>query len=122
MQKLPAVMARAIGGRQKLKFCLDDEQSLAWWKVEVFPYGGHLYLHRGWKYFMGALDLQDGFSLVLRYDGWSQINIKDLDLITCRKQYPHDFKAGGSQLSLPIMEPRSFVVILKKYHLNGSIS
>ena len=97
-------MAWAIRGRWKLELCLDDEQSLARWKVEVFPNGGHLYLHQGWKHFARALDLQDRFSLVLRYDGWSQINIKDLDLITCRKQYPHDFKAGGSQLSLHITD------------------
>ncbi|XP_066373385.1 B3 domain-containing protein Os03g0212300-like [Miscanthus floridulus] len=91
--------------------------SLAQWKVEVFLDGGHLYLHRGWKHFAHALDLQDGFSLVLRYDGKSQINVKVFDLTTCRKQYPHNFEAGGSQLSLPIAEPRSFPVILKKYHL-----
>ena len=68
-------------------------------------------------HFTYALDLQDGFSLVLRYDGRSQINVKVFDLTTCRKQYLHDFEASGSQLSLPIMESRSFVVILKKYHL-----
>ena len=48
MQKLSAVMAQAIRGHQKLKLYLDDEQSLPWWKVEVFPDdtdGGHLYLH-----------------------------------------------------------------------------
>jgi len=112
-------MARAIGGRQKLNRCLDDEQSLARWKVEVFPNGGHLYLHRGWKHFAYALDLQDGFSLVLRYDGRSQINVKVFDLTTYRKQYLHDFEAGGSQLSLPIAEPRTFAVILKKYHLKA---
>ena len=39
------------------------------------------------------------------------------DLTTCRKQYPPDFEASGSQLSLPVAEPRSFAVILKKYHL-----
>jgi len=78
-----------------------------------------LYLHRGWKHFAHALDLQDDFSLVLRYAGWSQINIKVFDLTTCRKQYPHDFEAGGSRLSLPIMKPRSFAVILKKYHLKA---
>ena len=60
-------MAWAIGGHQKLELCLDDEQSLARWKVEVFPDGGHLYLHWGWKHVTGALDLQDGFSLVLWY-------------------------------------------------------
>jgi len=98
---------------------LDDEQSLAWWKVEVFPDGGHLYIHRGRKHFAHAFDLQDGFSLVLRYDGRSQINVKVFNLTTCRKQYSHDFKAISSQLSLPIVEPRSFVVILKKYHLKA---
>jgi hypothetical protein len=36
-----------------------------------------------------------------------------------RKQYPHDFEVGGNQLSLPIAEPRSFVMILKKYHLKA---
>ncbi|XP_066373608.1 B3 domain-containing protein Os03g0212300-like [Miscanthus floridulus] len=51
--------------------------------------------------------------------GWSQINTKVFDLMTYRKQYPHDFEAIGSQLSLPIVEPRSFVVILKKYHLKA---
>ena len=64
-------MARAIRGRQKLELCLDNEQSLAWWKVEVFPDGGDLYLCRGWKHFARALNLQDGFSLVLWYDGRS---------------------------------------------------
>ena len=112
-------MAQDVGGHRKLKLCLDNEQSLAWWKVEVFPNGGHLYLHRRWKHFARALDLQDRFSLVLQYDGWSQINIKVFDLTTYRKQYPHDFEASGSQLSLPIVEPRSFVVILKKYHLKA---
>ena len=92
-------MARAIGGHRKLKLCVDDEQSLAYWKVEVFPNDGHLYLHRRWKHFARALDLYDGFSLVLRYDGRSQINIKVFDLTTCRKQYPHDFEASGSLLS-----------------------
>ena len=58
-------MARAVGGHRKL------EQSLAQWKLEVFPDGGHLYLHQEWKHFAHALDLQDGFSLVLRYDGRS---------------------------------------------------
>ncbi|XP_066351203.1 B3 domain-containing protein Os03g0212300-like [Miscanthus floridulus] len=73
--KLLVIMAWAIGGHQKLELCLDDEQSLAWWKVEVFHDSGHLYLHRGWKHFTRALNLQDGFSLVLRYDGRSQINV-----------------------------------------------
>ena len=81
------------------KVCLDDEQSLALWKVEVFPDvtdGGHMYLHRGWSHFARTLDLRNGYSLVLWYDGQSQINIKVFDLTTCRKQYSHDFKAGGS--------------------------
>ena len=112
-------MAQAIEGHRKLELCLDGEQSLARWKVEVFPDRGHLYLHRGSKHFARALDLQDGFSLVLWYDGRSQINIKVFALTTCRKQYPHDFKANDSQLSLPIMEPRSFAVTLKKYHLKA---
>ncbi|XP_066354286.1 B3 domain-containing protein Os03g0212300-like [Miscanthus floridulus] len=47
------------------------------------------------------------------------INVKVFDLTTCRKQHLHDFEASGSQLSLPIVEPRSFVVILKKYHLKA---
>ena len=63
--------AWVIGGRQKLKLCLDDEQSVARWKVEVFPDGSHLYLYRGWKHFAHALDLQDGFSLALWYGGRS---------------------------------------------------
>ena len=99
MQKLSAAMAQDIGGRRKLKLYLDDKQSLAWWKVEVFldvTDGGHLYLHQGWRHFTHALDLQDGFSLVLRYDGRSQINVKVFDLTTCRKQYSINFKAGGS--------------------------
>ena len=96
---------------------MDDEQSLARWKVEVFPDGGHLYVHRGRKHFAHAINLQDGFSLVLRYDGRSQINVKVFDLTTCCKQYPHNFEASGSQLSLPIAELRSFAVILKKYQL-----
>ena len=79
--------------------------------------GGHLYLHRGWSHFACTLDLCDGYSLVLRYDGWSQINVKVFDITNCRKQYPHDFEASSSQLSLPIVELRSFAVILKKYHL-----
>jgi hypothetical protein len=70
-QKLLAAMPLAIGGRRKLELCLDNEQSLARWKVEVFLDGDHLYLHLGWKHFTRALDLQDGFSLILRYDGWS---------------------------------------------------
>jgi hypothetical protein len=81
-------MARAVRGCQKLKLCLDDEQSLARWKVDVFPDdtdGGHLYLHQGWKHFARALDLCYGFSLVLRYDSWSQINVKVFDLTTCCK-------------------------------------
>ena len=55
----------------------------------------------------------------MRYDDRSQIDVKVFDLTTYRKQYPHDFEADGSQLSLPIGEPRSFAVILKKYHLNA---
>ena len=110
-------MARAVGGRQKLELCLDDEQSLARWKVEVFPHDGHLYLHQGWKHFAHALELQDGFSLVVQYDGRSHINVTVFDLTTYRKQYLHDFKAGGSQLSLPIVKLWSLAVILKKYHL-----
>ena len=78
-------MARAVKGRWKLELCLDDEQSLARWKLEVFPNGDHLYLHRGWKHFACSLDLQDGFSLVLRYDDRSQINVKVFDLTTYRK-------------------------------------
>ena len=85
--------------------------------MEVFPNSGHLYLCRGWKHFIRALDLQDGFSLVLWYDGRSQINIKVFNITNYHEQYPDDFEAGGNQLSLPIAEPRSFVVILKKYHL-----
>jgi len=112
-------MAWAVGGRQKLELCLDDEQSLARWKVEVFPDGGHLYPCRGWKHFARALDLQDGFSFVLQYDSRSHINVKVFNLTTYRKQYPHDFEASGSQLSLPIVELRSFIVILKKYHLKA---
>ena len=71
MQKLPAMIARAIRGLRKLVLCLDDEQSLAQWKVEVFPNvtdGGHLYLHWGWSHFARTLDLRDGYALVLRYD------------------------------------------------------
>jgi len=64
-------MPQAIGGHRELKLCLDDEQSLARWKVEVFPNCGHLYLCQGWKHFTRALDLQEGFSLVLQYDGQS---------------------------------------------------
>ena len=71
MQKLSAAMAQDIGGRRKLKLCLDDKQSLAWWKVEVLPDGDHLYLRQGWKHFAHILNLQDGFSLVLRYDSRS---------------------------------------------------
>ena len=62
MQKLPVAMAQAVRGRQKLDLCLDDEQSLAQWKVEVFPDGGHLYLCQGWNHFTHALDLQDTFN------------------------------------------------------------
>ena len=50
-------MAWALGSHWKLELCLDDEQSLAQWKVEVFPDGGHLYLHQGWKHFACTLDL-----------------------------------------------------------------
>jgi hypothetical protein len=53
---------------------MDDEQSLPRWKVEVFhdeTDSAHLYLRRGWKHSAHALDLQDGFSLVLRYYGQS---------------------------------------------------
>jgi hypothetical protein len=60
------------GDLWKVELCLDNEQSLARWKVEVFPDvtdGGHLYLHRGWSHFACTLDLRDGYSLVLRYDG-----------------------------------------------------
>ena len=64
--------------------------------MEVFPDGGHLYLHRGWKHFACALDLQDGFSLVLWYDGRSQINIKVFEFTTCHKQYLHNFEDSGS--------------------------
>ena len=64
-------MAHAIGGHRKLELCLDNEQSWARWKVVVFSDGGHLYFRRGWKHFARALDLQDGFSLVLWYDGRS---------------------------------------------------
>ena len=49
-KKLLAMIAWAIGGLRKLKLCMDDEQSLAQWKVEVFPDvidGDHLYLRRG---------------------------------------------------------------------------
>ena len=92
---------------------------MARWKVEVFSDVRHLYLHWGWKNFARALDLQDGFSLVLWYDGRSKINVKVFDLTTCRKQYPRNFEAGGNQPSLSIMEPRSFVVIMKKYHLKA---
>ena len=69
---------------------------MARWKVEVFPNGGHLYLCQGWKHFTYALDLKDEFSLVLWYEGRSQINVKVFDLTTYHKQYPHDFEAGGS--------------------------
>jgi hypothetical protein len=88
--------------------------------VEVFPDvtdGGHLYLHKGWIHFACTLDLRDGYSLVLRYDGQSHINIKVFDITNCRKQCSHNFEAGGNQLSLPIAEPRSFAMIMKKYHL-----
>ena len=78
-------MAWDIGGHRKLELCLDDEQSLARWKVEVFPNGGHLYLCLGCKHFPHVLDLKDGFSLVLQYDGRSQINVKVFDLTTCHK-------------------------------------
>jgi hypothetical protein len=95
---------------------------LAWWKVEVFPDvtdGGHLYLHRGWSHFACTLDLHDGYSLVLRCDHRSQINVMVFDITNCRKQYPHNFEASGNQLSLLIVEPMSFTVILKKYHLKA---
>jgi hypothetical protein len=109
-------------GLWKVELCLDDEQSLARWKVEVFANitdGGHLYLHRGWSHFACTLDLCDGYSLVLRYDGQSQINVKLFDITNYGKQCPHKFKAGGNQLSLPIVELRSFAMILKKYHLKA---
>jgi hypothetical protein len=41
------------------------------------------------------------------------------DITNCRKQYPHNFEASGNQLSLLIVEPMSFTVILKKYHLKA---
>jgi hypothetical protein len=119
---LNAAIARVVGGLRKLELCLDDKQSLARWKVEVFPNvtdGSHLYLHRGWSHFARTLDLRDGYSLVLWYDGRSQINIKVFDITNYRKQCLHDFKADGNQHSLTIMELRSFVVILKKYHLEA---
>ena len=47
------------------------------------------------------------------------MNIKVFDLTTYHKQYPHDFQASGSHLSLLIVEPRSFAVIVKKYHLKA---
>jgi hypothetical protein len=56
--------------------------------VEVFPNvtdSGHLYLHRGWSHFACTLDLHDGYSLVLRYDDQSQINVKVFDITNCRK-------------------------------------
>jgi hypothetical protein len=81
-------MARAVRAHRKLEFYLDNEQGLAQWKVEMFPNdmnGGHLYLCQGWKHFAHALDLHDGYSLVLRYDDHSQINVKVFDLTTYRK-------------------------------------
>jgi hypothetical protein len=50
-------MSQAVRGHQKLELCLDDEQSLARWKVEVFPDGGHLSLREGWKHFARTLNL-----------------------------------------------------------------
>ncbi|XP_066333741.1 B3 domain-containing protein Os03g0212300-like [Miscanthus floridulus] len=97
-----------------------EKLSLARWKVEVFPDitdGGHLYLRWGWSHFACTLDLCDGYYLLLRYNGWSQINVKVFHITNRRKQYPHDFEADSNQLSLPITEPRSFAMILKKYHL-----
>jgi hypothetical protein len=41
------------------------------------------------------------------------------DITNCHKQYPHNFEASGNQLSLLIVEPMSFTVILKKYHLKA---
>jgi hypothetical protein len=70
----PGYDCLAVEGLWKLKVCLDDEQSLARWKVEVFPDitdGGHLYLRWGWSHFARTLDLRDGYSLVLWYDGRS---------------------------------------------------
>jgi hypothetical protein len=64
--------------------------------VEVFPNvtdSGHLYLHRGWSHFACTLNLHDGYSLVLRYDGQSHINVKVFDITNYRKQHPHDFDA-----------------------------
>ena len=81
--------------------------------------GGQLFLCRGWSHFARTLDLRNGYSLVLWYDGQSQINIKVFDITNYRKQYPDDFEAGGNQLSLPIVKPRSFAVVLKKYHLKA---
>ena len=39
-----------------------------------------------------------------------------LTLPSAIKHYMHYFIAGGSQLSLPIAEPKSFAVILKNHH------
>ena len=81
-------MAQAVRGRRKLELCLDDEQSLARWKVEVFPDvtdGYHLYLRQGWSHFAHTLDLYDGYSLVLRYDDRSLINVKVINLTTYRR-------------------------------------
>lgn len=109
-------MAQAVADRRELELCLDDEQGMVRWRVKVFDDGGHLYLGRGWNHFARALDLHDGYYLVLRYDGQSQINVKVFDLTTCRKQYPYNPEPGLC-LALPIPEPRSFAVILKKYNL-----
>jgi hypothetical protein len=60
-------------------------------------------------------DLQDRFSIaLLRPPRRVQYcTLDNFDLTTCLKQYPHNFEPDGSQLSLPIMEQRSFVVVLK---------
>ena len=48
-----------------------------------------------------------------------RLTSRSLTLPSATKQYPHNFKASSSQLTLPIAELRSFAVILKKYHLKA---
>ncbi|KAE8808429.1 B3 domain-containing protein [Hordeum vulgare] len=65
------------------------------WDVEaVFDTDASMYLDRGWKQFVRAYDLRNGYFLVFRYDDNTMFTVKVFDTTMCRMHYQDDDDAS----------------------------
>ncbi|KAE8821643.1 B3 domain-containing protein [Hordeum vulgare] len=79
-QVLPHNFVKMLDGHQprNMKLWQAGNRLRRMWDVEVvFDTDGSMYLDRGWKQFVRAYDLQQGYFLVFRYDGNAMFTVKD---------------------------------------------